>query len=105
MPKRIGPRRPHRIFLAEWREFRGLTQERLGQRLGVSGVTVHRWEKALALPNTNVLAALAEALDISPTDLYRHPAQPSADALLRDQPPDVITRAFDFIDYLTRRTG
>ena len=30
-----------------------------------------------------------EVLGIDPTNLYRHPSQPSADALLRDQPPEI----------------
>jgi hypothetical protein len=37
---RIGPRRPRRIYLAEWREHRGLTQKALGDRLGVTDMTV-----------------------------------------------------------------
>lgn len=97
---RIGPKRPRRVYLAEWRDHRGLTQEQLGQRLGVTGMTVSRWERALsnparapgtALPNTNVLAAICEALggDLDVIDLYRHPDQPSADALLRNQPAEV----------------
>jgi transcriptional regulator with XRE-family HTH domain len=94
---RIGPRRPPRIFLAEWRESRGLTQERLAERLGVSGMTVSRWERSAALLNTNVMAAIAEALDIEPGDLFHHPDRPSADALLRDQSPEVVEQALKLI--------
>lgn len=90
---RIGPKRPRRVYLSEWREYRGLTQKQLGDRLGVTDMTISRWERACAggprqlpgtaYPNTNVLAAISEALDIEPQDLYRHPDTPSADALLR----------------------
>lgn len=103
MAARIGPKRPRRIYLREWREARDLTQERLGQRLGVAGVSVHRWEKNLAYLNTEVMAAIAEALDIEPADLYRHPDQPSADQLLRGAPPEVVKEATDFIQYLRSR--
>lgn len=102
MPARIGPKRPRRIYLREWRERRDLTQEKLGLRLGVSDVTVHRWEKSQALLNTNVMAAIAEALNIEPADLYRHPDQPSADELLRGAPADVVRDAIAMIDALRR---
>ena len=106
MAPRIGPRRARRLFLAEWREARGLTQQQVADRLGVSDVTISRWEtqKGSHKPNTDVLAALAEAYDIEPEDFYRHPDAPSADALLRDQPEDIKRQAIVIIEAL-RRTG
>lgn len=108
---RIGPRRPLRIYLAEWREDRGLTQKQLGARLEppVSDMTVSRWEKAArgqrgegtAQMNDDVKAALAEALDIAPQDLYRDPKQPSADELLRDAPAGIRSQAFRVLEALT----
>jgi hypothetical protein len=47
------------------------------------------WELGRALLNTDVMAAVAEAFDIEPQDLFRHPDQQSADALLRDQPAEI----------------
>lgn len=102
MPVRIGPRRPPRIFLAEWREARGLSQERLGDRLGVSKMTVSRWERNVASINVNVMSALAEALDIEPRDLFRHPDTPSADALLRNQPESIVDQAIAVIGALRK---
>lgn len=94
---RIGPRRPRRIYLAEWRENRGLTQKQLGDRLEVTDMTVSRWELGRTFLNTNVLAAVSEALDIEPADLYRHPDQPSADALLRGQSVEIRDQALSII--------
>ena len=54
------------------------------------------------LLNTNVLAALAEALAIEPQDIYRHPDQPSADALLRDQPPEIRDQAIKLINAIRK---
>jgi transcriptional regulator with XRE-family HTH domain len=105
MPARIGPRRPRRIFLPEWREKKGLTQEQLANRLGVSDVSVSRWETGRALLSTGVLAAIAEALDIEPTDLYRHPDQPSADAMLRDQPQEIRDQAIRLIEAISKRAS
>ena len=47
-------------------------------------------------------AAISEALDIELQDLYRHPDQPSADALLRDQPQEVREQVFKVIKALRR---
>lgn len=102
MPARIGPRRPPRIFLAEWRENRGLTQERLGERVGVEKMTVSRWERGIAALNTNVMQALADALAIEPEDLWRHPDRPSADALLRNQPEDIRQQALTIIQAIRK---
>jgi transcriptional regulator with XRE-family HTH domain len=89
VPPRIEPKKPRHIYLAEWRERCGLTQVELARRLGVSSVSVSRWELGRALLNTDVMAAVAEAFDIEPQDLFRHPDQQSADALLRDQPAEI----------------
>ena len=89
MPVRIHPKRPPRIFIAEWREAKGLTQEQLGARLGVSDVTVSRWETGKRKADKDVLAAICEALGIPLAAIFRHPDQPSVDELLADQPPEV----------------
>lgn len=99
---RIGPRKPLRLYLAEWREHCGLTQEALGGRIEVSHVTVSRWETGKRRPDLDAQAALAEALDIEPADLYRHPDQPSADALLRDQPQEIREQAIRLIKAISR---
>lgn len=97
MVTRIGPRRPRRTYIAEWRESRGLTQMEMAARLETTDVTISRWETGKRQPDINALAAIAEALDVDLTDLYRHPDQPSADALLRDQPQDVREQAIKLI--------
>lgn len=102
MPVRIGPRRPLRLYLAEWREHRGLTQEALANRIGATDVTVSRWETGKRQPDLNAQAAIAEALDIDVMDLRRHPDQPSADALLRDQSPEVRDQAIKLIQAIRR---
>lgn len=102
MPPRIGPRKQMRLFLAEWREDRGLTQEQLAGRLGTSHVTISRWETRKRQPDLAAQEAIAEALGIEAVDLRRHPDQPSADALLRDQPPEVVEQAMRLIAAIRR---
>lgn len=102
MPVRIGPRRPRRIYLAEWRARRGITQQQLAERLDTTSMTVSRWERGTALLNTGTQVAVAEALDIEPEDLWRHPDTPSADELLRDQPKEVRDQAVNLIRAIRR---
>jgi transcriptional regulator with XRE-family HTH domain len=102
MIPRIGPRRALTLFLAEWREEKGLTQQELGDRLDKSDVTISRWETGKRKPSDKAKADIAYALGIDPVDLYRHPKQPSADALLRGQPPEVIDQALKVIIAIRR---
>lgn len=67
------------LYLAEWRKHRGLTQQRLGERLGCDTMTVSRWERHETAITTDTIAALAEALggDLEPSDLFSHPDGPT----------------------------
>lgn len=113
MPPRIGPRKPVRVYLGLWRERVGLTQEQVGQRIDppVDKGTVSRWENAgpgrLTL---GVIAAYAEALDLSPADLYRHPPPldqpPSLDDLASGLTSDLRNQVIGVIEALRgRRAG
>ena len=97
MPVRIGPKRPVRLYLAEWREEKGLTQQQLADRLDTSDVTISRWETGKRRPDMDAQEAIAEALGIEAVDFRRHPQQPSADALLRGQPPEIVDQAMKLI--------
>ena len=48
--------------IIELRKSRGLTQEQLGEKLGVSGQAVSKWEKGSALPDILLLPDLCDAL-------------------------------------------
>lgn len=101
--ERIGPKKPIRLYLAEWREYRRLDQEQLADRVGVTAATISRHETGERSSNEGYLAALAEALNCHPTDLWRDPAQPSADDLLRDMPEDQRAQVLRIIQ--TFKTG
>lgn len=105
MVTRIGSRKPRKIYLAEWREHRGLTQKQLGERLEppVTDMAVSRWERGDRKLNTETIDQVAYALDIEPTDLYRDPKRPSADELLRGAPKEVQDKAFQVLEALLGR--
>lgn len=52
-------------FIAELRKKQGLTQEQLGEELGVSNKTVSRWETGVYLPPAESLLAMSGLFGIS----------------------------------------
>lgn len=52
-------------FLAALRKERGMTQEQLGQHIGVTNKTVSRWEKGNYLPPAEMLKCLSELYGVS----------------------------------------
>lgn len=68
MAKRpVQPRRVRRrIFLKEWREYRGLTQESLADRVGMSVSNISQLERGLQGYSDEGLERLADALRCDP---------------------------------------
>lgn len=52
------------------RESRNMTQEELGQKMNVSRSTVAMWESGAAIPRTDKIPILAEALGCEIKDLF-----------------------------------
>lgn len=98
MVTRIGPKQPFRHYLKEWRDERGLTQQQLADRVDTGKDQISRWESGKRGMSAEVVGALAEALQIEPSDLFRDPNQPSADELLRDATPEQRRLAFQLIE-------
>lgn len=104
MVTRIGPKKPVRLYIAEWRKFRDdMSQEQLANRIGSTKSSISRWETGERDTTAGVLAAIAEALQCDVPDLYRDPTQPSADALLRGFNDTTRRQAFRLIEAL--KTG
>jgi len=100
MVVKIHPRRPRKVFVAEWRNKYELTQKQLAERLGCDVMTVSRWELGKVAISTDALAALAEAIGgdlMEPEDLYHHPDAPTPNQLLRDQSPAIQAQALSII--------
>lgn len=56
--------------IAKYRKARGLTQEKLGEKLGVTNQAVSKWESEVSLPDVMLLPEIAVALGISLEDIY-----------------------------------
>ena len=52
-------------FLSQLRKERGLTQEQLGEKIGVTNKTVSRWETGTYLPPVEMLQTLSEMYGIT----------------------------------------
>lgn len=105
MVTRIGPRKPPRIFLAEWRESVGLTQEQLANRLETTKATISRWENRERDPPLQALGALAEGIGCAVEDLFHDPGRPSADALLRSASPKTLRLAIKMVQDIVDEAG
>lgn len=56
-------------FIASCRKERGLTQETLGEKLGLSNKTISRWETGVYMPGIDMLEPLGEVLGVSVHEL------------------------------------
>lgn len=102
MIARIGPKRPRRQYLQEWRDSRGLTQQQLADRVNTGKDQISRWESGKRGMSAGVIEALEEALQLEPGDLFRDPTQPSVDELLRNATPEQRQQAFSVIAALLK---
>ena len=62
------------MFLKEWRERNGLTQEALADRIGCHTNTVRRWELGHREPKASDILKLCTALHVTEAELLNGPA-------------------------------
>lgn len=74
------------IFLRQWREYRGLTQEQLAESIGVTHPTVSRIECGKQPYSQAILEAMADRLSTDVASLLmRNPGDPDAIWSIWDQ--------------------
>ena len=56
-------------FIATLRKEKELTQEQLGEKLGVTNKTISRWENGNYMPDIEMLSLLAKEFDVSINEL------------------------------------
>lgn len=68
-----------RYYFAEWRRYRGLTQEQLGGRVDMTGSSISQIESGKQGWTNSTLESLADALNCQPGDLLmRNPLDTAA---------------------------
>lgn len=97
MATRIGQGRRAHLYIDEWFEERGLNDTKVGERLGLHRSTIFKWRGNPSRLDPEKMAALAEALDIEITQLYRPPAEISLDEIAKDFTSDMKQTAADIV--------
>lgn len=100
---RIGKRHPAQVYIREWIAHRGLEQRQVAERMGIEPGTVSKLIRGNMRLTIEYLANFADALDVSVSDLFRHPDAPSRDELLAMGTPDQLRAALTLIK--TMKTG
>lgn len=72
--------------LTAYRKQAGLSQEQLGEQIGVSRQTVSKWEQGLTTPELDKLIALSRVFDVSIDRLVDNPMRPDTDPDPAPQP-------------------
>jgi transcriptional regulator with XRE-family HTH domain len=88
MPRHAKPPPSFRHYLKEWRIKRGLTQEELGARVGLSKGEISRCESANRGIKLELQFALMYALEIRPAQFFMSPEEESADDLVEQASPE-----------------
>lgn len=74
MPRRIALQKKKvrgRTFIRQWREFRGLSQEKLGELIGTTGTSISRIENGEQPYTQDTLEAIARVLKTDVESLLR----------------------------------
>lgn len=75
-----------RTFIKEWRQFRRLTQQQLGDAIDKDASQISNIESGRSNYTQETLEAIADALDCEPADLLvRHPQDPDGIWAVWDQ--------------------
>ena len=92
-----NPSKRGQLYLREWMEYRGLSDEQLALSLDVERTTVNRWRRFPSRLDPAKMIEIAEALNIEPADLFRPPDRPSLDAMIQGAPEELRQTAADIV--------
>lgn len=103
--KKEGKRRRH--FIAQWRRYQNLSQDRLAEQLGISKATLSRIENGIIPYSQDFLEACAEALRCEPADLImRDPTMPEPIwSVWESVPPAERPKVIEVLKAFWRKTG
>ena len=89
-------------FVAQARKARGLTQRQLAGQLHVTDKAVSKWERGLSVPDTALLIPLAEALEVTVTELLLCRRCPSTEPMAPAAVEDAVKAAIAYPDTVHR---
>ena len=75
--------------IAKYRKAKGLTQEELGTRVGVTNQSVSKWESEVSMPDIMLLPQIANTLSVSLEDLYGIENEPKKVSVSADDFPSM----------------
>lgn len=75
--------------IAFYRKARGITQEELSEKLGVSPQAVSKWENDIACPDIQLLAPLAKILEVTTDELLSAEPVQQVRMLAQEEKPDL----------------
>ena len=70
--------------IARMRKEKGMTQQELADKMGITGNAVSKWERDLSLPDTAALPRLAELFGLTVDELMQGRAQAGKDKDIKD---------------------
>ncbi len=77
-------------FIAAMRKEKGLTQESLGERMGVTNKTISRWETGKYMPDIDKLQELSTCLGVSVNELLSGEKIESTDDFVRKADANLV---------------
>ena len=87
-------------FIAKLRKEQGLTQEQLGEKIGVTNKTVSRWETGVYLPPADAMLALGELFNVSVNEILS--GKRLADAEYKEAAEENLTQAIKTSIFLSK---
>ncbi|HLH92098.1 MAG TPA: helix-turn-helix transcriptional regulator [Xanthobacteraceae bacterium] len=91
------------LYIQEHMQARGLSDEKVGEILGVARETIWRRRTEQHRLNPKKIAELAHAIGVEPEDLYRPPDRPSVDAMLKDVDQATFETSVDIVRRLIKK--
>ncbi len=85
-------------FIAGLRRERGMTQEQLGEMLGVSQRTVSRWETGRNMPDIGLLSPLTKALGVTVSELLEGRRLEQTESMSPEGAEALVRKALDMAE-------
>lgn len=99
---RIGTGHRPKHFIKEWMKAKSVTQEQMAGRLEVSQGTISKILKKPTAMTQAYMAAIAHALELDISDLFRDPKRPTREELLAGLDEGQVEQVIRIIDTFRR---